>query len=142
MTDKRARNSLFVVMLATVPLPSVFLFCNGLLPVSALALTLLNFLAESGSLVLILAFVALLYVTIYGIFLYWLAGFLLRRLGALTSWPMAALPIGALLVLAILPVYTFDCMDGAPTHWCNWYELHGAWFGVTERCGDFRRWNN
>jgi hypothetical protein len=35
MIQKRAKHSLFVAMLVTVPCPSVFLFCNGLLPVSA-----------------------------------------------------------------------------------------------------------
>jgi hypothetical protein len=56
------------------------------------------------------------------------------------DWPGRALLLAVPLILTILPVYSFDCMDGASSRWCNWYELHGGWFGVTETCGDFRRY--
>ena len=55
MTRAGGRRSLFVVMLVTVPCPAVFLFCNGLLPVSALVLELVNFISVGRSLFLALS---------------------------------------------------------------------------------------
>ena len=133
---------MFVAMLATVPCPSVFLFCNGLLPVSGLGLALVKFalVAVRDPPALVFAIVAMLHGVVYGACLYWLAGVLSRRLssfrtlaGPRASWQLVAV----LLVLAVLPVYSFDCMDGASSRWCNWYELHVGWFGGAKACGDF-----
>ena len=141
MTQTPGRRSLFVAMLVTVPCPSVFLFCNGLLPVTGLGLGFLSFAAVAlrDSLALIFAVVALVYGVGYGVFLYWLAGFLLRRSSSRipAGWGAWALVLAAFLVLTALPVYSFDCMDGRSARWCNWYELHAGWFGITESCGDF-----
>src|SRR6266487_3549225 len=48
MIRKRGRHSLFVAMLATVPCPPIFLFCNGLLPVSGLGLGFVKFVAVAS----------------------------------------------------------------------------------------------
>lgn len=142
MREIRARRWLFVAMLVTVPCPSVLLFCNGLLPVSGLALGLVSFVvvASRDALALIFAIVTLVYGVIYGACLYWLAGLLARRLASyrvLAGGRATGILLAALLVLAVLPMYSFDCMDGASSRWCNWYELHAGWFGVAEACGDF-----
>jgi len=142
MIQKRGRHLLLVAMLATVPCPSVFLFCNGLMPVSALGLGLVKFVAVAlrDPIALVFAIVAMLYGVVYGTCLYWLAGFLSRKLPSyriLTGWRARGLLMAALLILAILPVYSFDCMDGRSSRWCNWYELHAGWFGAAEACGDF-----
>jgi hypothetical protein len=141
MIQRPGRRSLFVVMLVTVPCPSVFLFCNGLLPVSAQGLGLAKFVSEAfrDPPALVFAIAALLYVVVYGACFNWLAGFLSRRLSdrILIGWPASRLFMASLLVLAVLPVYSFDCMDGASSRWCNWYELHVGWFGAAEACGDF-----
>ncbi len=130
-----------MAMLAAVPCPSVFLLCNGLLPVSGLGLVFVNFAAVGlrDSLALIFAVVALVHAAAYGAGLYWLSGFLARRLSdrLLAGWRGSRLLIAALLVLAVLPVYSFDCMDGASSRWCNWFQLHAGWFRLTEACGDF-----
>jgi hypothetical protein len=91
------------------------------------------------SLSLIFAAVALLHAAVYGAALYWLSGFLARRLSdhVLAGWRGSRLLMAALLVLAVLPVYSFDCMDGASSRWCNWFQLHAGWFRLTEPCGDF-----
>jgi len=142
MNQKQDRYVLFVAMLATVPCPSVFLFCNGLLPVSALGLGLAKFLsvALKDPVALVFAVATILYGVAYGACLYWLGGLLSRRLSGYRmpmGWRASRLFVAALLVLAALPVYSFDCMDGASSRWCNWYELHVGWFGAAEACGDF-----
>lgn len=136
------RRSLFVAMLVTVPCPSVLLFCNGLLPVSGLALGLVKFVAVAlrDPIALVFAIVIMVCGVVYSACLYWLAGLLSRRLSSsesLVGWRATGIVLAALLVLAVLPVYSFDCMDGASLQWCNWYELHVGWFGVGEACGDF-----
>jgi hypothetical protein len=145
MTQKRDKRVLFAAMLVTVPCPAIFLFCNGLLSVSALGLGLVSFtaIAFRDPVALVFAIAAVLYGAVYGLSLYWLAGLLSRRLASfrvLDDWPGRALLLAVPLILTILPVYSFDCMNGASSRWCNWYELHGGWFGVTETCGDFRRY--
>jgi hypothetical protein len=141
MTQKPGRRSLFIAMLLTVPCPSFFLFCMGLMPVSAQGLGLAKFASEAvrDPPALVFAIAALFYVVVYGACLNWLAGFLSRRLSdrILIGWRASRLLMAALLVLAVLPVYSFDCMDGASSRWCNWYELHVGWFGGAEACGDF-----
>ena len=144
MIQNRGRHLLFVAMLVTVPCPSVFLFCNGLLPVSGLSLGLVSFAAVAlrDSIALVFAIVAMLYGIVYGAGLYWLAGFLSRHLfvsRVRNGWRARGLVMAALLIPVILPLYSFDCMDGASSRWCNWYELHAGWFGAAEACGDFHR---
>ena len=142
MIQERGGHALFVAMLVTVPCPSIFLFCNGLLPVSGLGLGFVKFVAVAlrDPVALVFAIVALLHGVVYVACLYWLAGVLSRQrssprmlTGRHARWQL----LTALLVLAALPVYTFDCMDGASSQWCNWYELHIGWFGVARTCGDF-----
>jgi hypothetical protein len=142
MIRTHGRHALFVAMLVTVPCPSIFLFCNGLLPVSGLALGLVKFVAVAlrDPIALVFAIGTLLYGVVYGACLYGLARLVSRRLSSyrmLTGWRASGLLLAALLVLAVLPVYAFDCMDGASSRWCNWYELHLGWFGVAKACGDF-----
>lgn len=139
--DKRL---LFAAMLVAVPCPSFFLFCNGLLSVSALGLGVAQFVgvAMRDPVALGFAIGFLLYAAAYGLCLYWLAGWLARRLSSyrvLTARRAWGLLIVALFVLTILPVYSFDCMDGASIRWCNWYELHVGWFAAGAACGDFHR---
>ena len=135
---------LFATLLLTVPFPCFFLFCYGVLAVSGLGLTLLWF-GETTSrdpVGLIFVVPALFYIVIYGAFLRWLAGFLSRRVvahPALADRYPKQLLIAALLVLAILPVYSFDCMDGRSLQWCNWYDLHVRSGGKADVCGDFLR---
>src|SRR5258706_6894087 len=130
MIQERGRHSSFVAMLVMVPCPSFFLFCYGLLPVSGLGLGLVKFVSVAlrDPVALVFAIAALLHVAVYVVCLYWLAGVLSRQrfsprmlTGRHAKWQLLA----ALLVLAALPVYSFDCMDGASSRWCNWYELHG-----------------
>ena len=136
------KHALLVAMLVTVPCPSFFVFCYGLLPVSGLGLGLVKFVAVAlrDPVALVFAVVALLHGVVYAACLYCLAGFLSRQrssprmlTGRRAGWQLVA----ALLVLAALPVYSFDCMDGAPSRWCNWYELHVGWFSAARACGDF-----
>lgn len=143
MTQKQARYSLFVVMLVTISCPSVFLLGNGLLPVSALGLGLTTFVSDAlrDSMALVFAIIAALYVVVYAVCLNWLAGSLSQRLFSyrvLGGSRATGLLMAGLLFLAALPVYCFDCMDGAPLRWCNAYELHAGWFSAAEVCGDFR----
>ena len=142
MIQERGRHSLFVAMLATVPCPSFFLFCYGLLPVSGLGLAFVKFVSVAlrDPVALVFAIVALLHGVVYVVCLYWLAGVLSRQrssprllAGRHARWQLLA----ALVVLAALPVYSFDCMDGASSQWCNWYDLHVGWFGAARTCGDF-----
>jgi hypothetical protein len=133
---------LFATMLLTVPFPCFFLFCYGVLPVSGLGLTLLWFGTTSDPVGLIFVVPALFYIVLYGAFLRWLAGFFSRRVvshPALAGRYPRQLLIAALLVLAILPVYSFDCMDGRSLQWCNWYDLHFRSGGQASVCGDFLR---
>jgi hypothetical protein len=134
---------LFATMLLTVPFPCFFLFCSGVLPVSGLGLTLLWFGTTTGDpAALIFVVPALFYIVLYGAFLRWLAGFFSRRVvshPALAGRYPRQLLIAALLVLAILPVYSFDCMDGRSLQWCNWYDLHFRSGGQASVCGDFLR---
>jgi len=133
---------LFVAMLATFPCPSFFVFCGGLLPATALGLEFVNFAAiawrDPAALVFVVA--ALLNLAVFGVGLYWLARFLSHQLssrgmlGDRRAW-IALMAI--FLILAVLPVYSFDCMDGAPLQWCNWYDLHLGWFRRGAACGDF-----
>lgn len=142
MIQNPDRLWLFVPMLATVPCPSAFLLCNGLLSVSALSLVIVTFVAQGAKAPISLAFAAVgvLYAAAYTACLYWLAGFLSRKMAAhpiLSAWHARELLIAALLFLAMVPVYSFDCMDGHPLRWCNGYELHVGWFGGAGTCGDF-----
>jgi hypothetical protein len=84
MTQKRDKRVLFAAMLVTVPCPAIFLFCNGLLSVSALGLGLVSFtaIAFRDPVALVFAIAAVLYGAVYGLSLYWLAGLLSRRLAS------------------------------------------------------------
>ena len=144
MIQTQDRRSLFVAMLLTFPCPIIVLLGWGLLPVSALALPFVNLLVAGvrNPLALIGVLVVVVYAAVNGAFLYWLAGVLSRRLSSDRFQPAARarrLTIVAIVVLALLPVYSFDHMDGASLRWCNWYELHLGFFRAVEPCGDFHR---
>ncbi len=84
----------------------------------------------------------MVYAVVNGACLYWLLGFLSRRLSSDRFQPAARarrVLIVALLILALLPVYSFDHMDGRSLRWCNWYELHLGFFSLVEPCGDFKK---
>lgn len=144
MVQTQGRRSLFVAMLVTVPCPMIVLLGWGLLPVSALVLPFVNLVLAGARnpLALIGALAVVVYAVANGAFLYWLAGVLSRRLSSDRVRPAGRarrLAIAALVVLALLPVYSFDHMDGASLRWCNWYELHLGFFRAVEPCGDFHR---
>jgi hypothetical protein len=144
MIPKHSSPLLFATMLVTVPFPCLFLLCYGVLPVSGLGLTVLWFgtTALRDPVALIFVVPAFFYIVLYGACLHWLAGFLSRRLvlhPALAGRYPRQLLIAALLILAILPVYSFDCMDGRSLQWCNWYDLHVRSGGQGNVCGDFLR---
>ena len=144
MTSPQGRRSLFVVMLLTVPCPIIVLLGFGLLPVSALALPFvsLTVAAASNPFALLGVLIVTVYAVVSGVCLYWVAGFLDRRLSSDPSRPAARhrkLLMAALVGLALLPVYSFDHMDGRSLRWCNWYELHLGFFGIAEPCGDFHK---
>jgi hypothetical protein len=144
MMLKHPSPLLFATMLLTVPFPCFFVFCYGVLPVSGLGLTLLSFAttASRDPVALIFVVPALFYIVVYGAFLRWFAGFLSRRVvsrPALAGRYPRQLLIAALIVLAVLPVYAFDCMDGRSLQWCNWYDLHVRSGGQRDVCGDFLR---
>ena len=136
------RQLWFFILLVTIPCPSIFLFCYGLLPATALLLGFIRYsaltLRDPAALVFSVAF--LLHTMVYGAVLYWLAGIVARRLltarivRGRRAYGMVAI---AVLILAFLPIYTFDCMDGASSRWCSWFDLHAGWFGVVAACGDF-----
>jgi uncharacterized membrane-anchored protein len=140
----QGRRSLFVAMLLTFPCPIIVPLGFGLLPVSALALPFVSLVVAGfrHPFPLLGALVVMVYAAVNGACLYWLAGFLSRRLSLERSDPASrarALLIGALLILALLPVYSFDHMDGRSLRWCNWYELHLGFFRTVEPCGDFHK---
>lgn len=142
MTLTHGSRLLFATMLVTVPFPCLFLLCYGVLPVSGLGLTVLWFGTTADPVALIFVVPALFYIVLYGAFLRWLAGFVSRRVvlhPALAGRYPRQLLIAALLILAILPVYSFDCMDGRSLQWCNWYDLHFRSGGQGDVCGDFLR---
>ena len=144
MTIPQDRRWLFVAMLLTFPCPIIVPLGFGLLPVSALALPFVSLVvAGFGSPFAFLgALVAMVYVAVSGACLYWLTGFLSRRLSSERFQPAArarGLVIAALVILALLPVYSFDHMDGRSLRWCNWYELHLGFYRVAEPCGDFHK---
>ena len=144
MIQMQDRRSLFVALVLTFPCPIIVLLGWGLLPVSALALPFVNLIAAgfTNPLALVGALVVVVYAVVNGALLYWLAGVLSRRLSSDRFQPAGRarrLTIAALVVLALLPVYSFDHMDGASLRWCNWYELHLGFFRAVEPCGDFHR---
>jgi hypothetical protein len=68
MIQTQGRHALFVAMLVTVPCPTIFLFCNGLLPVSGLALGFVKFVAVAlrDPIARIFAIGTLMYGVVYG----------------------------------------------------------------------------
>jgi uncharacterized membrane-anchored protein len=144
MTIPQDRRWLFVTMLLTFPCPIIVLLGFGLLPVSALALPFVSFVVAgfTNPFAFLGALLVVVYVVLNGACLYWLAGFLARRLSSERFQPEArarGLVIAALVILALLPVYSFDHMDGRSLRWCNWYELHLGFYRVVEPCGDFHK---
>ena len=144
MIQEVGRRPLFVALLLTFPCPIIVLLGFGLLPVSALALPFVSLVVAGvrHPIPLLGALVVMVYAAVNGACLYWLAGFLSRRLSSERFQPAArarGLLIAALLILALLPVYSFDHMDGRSLRWCNWYELHLGFYRVVEPCGDFHK---
>jgi glucan phosphoethanolaminetransferase (alkaline phosphatase superfamily) len=142
MTTNRPRQLWFFILLVTIPCPSTFLYCYGLLPGTALLLGVIRYgaltLRDPAALVFSVAF--LLHTMVYGAVLYWLAAIVARRVPTARiarGWRVYGMVAIALLILAFLPIYTFDCMDGASSRWCSWLDLHAGWFGVVAACGDF-----
>ncbi len=145
VTLTQDRRSLFVAMLLTFPCPIIVLLGFGLLPVSALALPFVSLVVAGvrNPFALLGALVVVVYIVVNGACLYWLAGFLSRRLSSERFQPAARARGDSSsrlwLILALLPVYSFDHMDGRSLRWCNWYELHLGFFRVVEPCGDFHK---
>ena len=91
MTIPQDRRSLFVAMLLTFPCPIIVLFGFGLLPVSALALPFVSLVVAgfTNPFAFLGALLVVVYVVVNGACLYWLAGFLARRLSSERFQPEA-----------------------------------------------------
>ena len=136
-----SRRFWFLAMLLVVPCPAFLIYCAGLLPVLALALEVVQLadVAVRDPVAIIFAAGLLLHVIVYAAVFYWVADVLSRRV-SLSRFPNgqrgSVISVLAVLILVLVPMYTFDCMDGATARWCSWFELHTGWLSG-DSCGDF-----
>ena len=112
MILKHSSPLLFATMLVTVPFPCLFFSVTVCCPSADWASRSCGLdprLTDPVALIFVVP--AFFYIVLYGACLRWLAGFLSRRLvlhPALAGRYPRQLLIAALLILASLPVYSFD----------------------------------
>lgn len=121
----------WTLLVVCAPMPVTLLLCNGLVPPAALA-GIVVLQVNHGSTALNDAKILGLQLAVQILGLNWLARLIASRLAPRTQAMLAI----ALIVLAIAPVYYFDCMDGSPVVRCSIPDLISAGLTNERQCGD------
>ena len=123
---------LWTVVLLTLPCPLFLVYCFAVVPPVAVLVLSANLIEQEAFLglaaaALMIGEVAIILVA--GRLVVW---FLARRLP-----PKArAIGIAALVVLSLLPIYFFDCMDGQELTRCSFPMIVRAGLTAGRQCGD------
>jgi hypothetical protein len=115
------RGVLFVGLAAFVPLFYYLAVVGGLLPYGGILIIAIRNVADSS-----LLWFSLIHLTVYGVGLYWLAGYLARLLIKVAgghAWPATAAVFLLLAIVGLLPI--FGIAHGQ-IKWVNAYALYAS----------------
>jgi hypothetical protein len=150
ISDFRVRvtkNAILAAFIVAFPCFVFLLFCSGLLPVAAMAVLAGRFLASRDPAALVFLVPLILEAGIYVFVLNKLAHVVTRyvhRDRRRTGAVLLVVLTGCL--WTVLPVNTFDCMDGHGVKRCSALRMYFGWMRsraagtslyVDARCGDF-----
>ncbi len=115
------RAVLFIGLAAFVPLFYYLAVVGGLLPYGAILLIAIRNVANPSMLLF-----SLIHLTIYGVALYWVAGFMARlliRIAGVHVWPATAVVLLLLSGVGLLPIYG---IAHGQIDWMNAYSLYAS----------------
>ena len=148
MSFSATKNTVLAALVATFPCAGFLLFCSGILPVGAMAVLIVRFfsLRDPSGLIFVvpLALESALYL------------FLLNKLARgvtriIQRDPQRAMIfifvfLAACAIWTVVPINTFDCMDGHAVTRCSALRMYFGWLRETKpgtslyseaKCGDF-----
>ena len=148
MSFSATKNTVLAALVATFPCVGFLVFCNGILPVGAMAVLVVRFLSlrDPGALIFVipLALESALYL------------FLLNKLAHRLTRVIQRDPKRAMIFMcvflaacatwSVVPINTFDCMDGHAGTRCSALRMYFGWLRETKpgtslyseaKCGDF-----
>ena len=125
-------TAVWTLLTVATPCPVSMLFCNGLLPPAVVFGVIANNLAREPYLGWVVAAPLALEVAL----LLWLLRWIAKRLVARLSGRALAVTAAGVLVVAMMPVYSWDCMDGHSLTWCSVPGMLRAAVTEGRQCGD------
>jgi len=148
MTAKAAKNAILAGLIVACPCFVFLLFCSGLLPVGAMAVLAGRLVASRDPGALVLLVPLMLEAGIYVFVLNKLAHVVTRYLHPDRPRASAVLLtlLAGCLASTVLPVNTFDCMDGHGVRRCSALRMYFGWtlrrapgtsLYIDAQCGDF-----
>jgi hypothetical protein len=143
------KNTVLAGLVVAFPCYVFLLFCNGVLPVGAMAILAVRLILKRDPAALILLIPLVLEAAIYLFVLNKLAQRITRHVhrdSSRTRILVLAFLAGSI-AWTIVPINAFDCMDGHPLTRCSAFRMYLGWLRQTvpgstlyqrARCGDFR----
>ncbi len=136
LNEKRAKFILVFTMFATAPMPLFWILCAGLLPPGMQTAMTLRLSGGSVDVFFIISAINTLIVCVLS---YFVAHILVRSIIVKDTNINANRLLTtciAILLLGLLPIYSFDCMDGRSPVSCNALSIYSELLSNSNSCGD------